>query len=366
MDMNTHTAKTISPLRLVAWELTRSCNLACAHCRASSERGPYPGELTPEEAKTLLKQIASFSSPIIILTGGEPLLREDTAEIARYGTELGCRMVLATNGTLLDETSARDLKAAGIKRISISIDGRDETSHDALRAVPGAFAGALFGVENAKRAGLSFQINTTITKRNAGELSEIETMVRDIGAHAHHLFLLVPTGRGSEMAHESLDAHEYEEILSHIYFYEKRAPYPVKVTCAPQYQRIKEELSREEGDKAESPNQTHHTDHEFASSTRGCLGGISFLFISHDGKAQPCGYLEVTAGDVRKQSVREIWEGSDVFLRLRDYSRLKGKCKNCDFVDVCGGCRARALYHHGDYLAPEPLCPYIPPKRLKE
>ena len=345
-----------SNLRLVAWELTRSCNLSCSHCRAASDRGPYPGELSSEESLKLLDEIASFSSPIMILTGGEPLLRKDLLEIARHGTKLGLRMVLATNGTLLDRKIAKKLKDAGIKRISISIDGKDERSHDDLRGVSGAFRGAISGIESTKDVGLSFQINTTITKRNLKELSEIESLAQNLGADAHHLFLLVPTGRGSEMAHESLDKNEYESVLSEIYNYEKAAPYPVKVTCAPQYMRIKREMAREEGREITS------FEHGLAAETRGCLGGISFLFISHDGNTQPCGYLDIQAGNIRERPIKEIWEGSEVFLRLRDFSLLKGKCKNCEYVDVCGGCRARALYHFGDFMASEPLCPYIPKK----
>jgi heme b synthase len=342
------------PLRLVAWELTRSCNLSCAHCRAAAGRGPYPGELTTEESLGLLEEIASFASPIVILTGGEPLLRPDLLEIARRGTALGLRMVLATNGTLLTQEIARELIAAGISRISISIDGKDADSHDSLRGVPGAFAGALFGIENAKREGLSFQVNTTITKRNREELSEIESFAQTAGADAHHLFLLVPTGRGAEMAADSLTAREYEAVLTDICRYETEAPYPVKVTCAPQYMRVRREMAADGGvSLASNP-------HGLAASTRGCLGGIAFLFISHDGKAQPCGYLEVNAGNVREKPIREIWEKAEPFRRLRDYSELVGKCGRCEYVDVCGGCRARALARFGDYLAPEPLCPYVP------
>lgn len=349
----------VPPLRLIAWELTRSCNLACAHCRASAERGPYPGELSTERSLELLSEIAAFSSPIIILTGGEPLLRQDIFVIARRGTDLGLRMVLATNGTLLERQTVRSLIDAGIARISISIDGKDERSHDSLRGVAGAFSGALFGIENALREGLSFQVNTTITRRNVAELSEIEALVRRLGADAHHLFLLVPTGRGVEMADDSLAAGEYEEVLGRIYRYEMSAPYPVKVTCAPQYMRIRRETAAREGTVIREGG------HGFAASTRGCLGGISFLFISHDGTTQPCGYLEVTGGNVTHTPVREIWENAEVFCRLRDYSRLTGKCGICEHVDICGGCRARALFAHGDYLAQEPLCPHVPGKKGK-
>jgi heme b synthase len=361
----THPTKTtvlspsVPPLRLVAWELTRSCNLACAHCRASAESGPYPNELSTERSLELLSDIASFSSPIIILTGGEPLLRDDIFTIARGGTDLGLRMVLATNGTLLKPETVRRLIEAGIQRISISIDGKDERSHDELRGVEGAFSGALFGIENARSEHLSFQINTTITKRNMAELSEIESLVERLGADAHHLFLLVPTGRGAQMADDSLGAREYEEVLGRIYRYEMSAPYPVKVTCAPQYMRIRRETAAREG------TVIPESGHGFAASTRGCLGGISFLFISHDGTTQPCGYLEVTGGNITRTPIRDIWERADVFCRLRDHSLLGGKCGVCEHVDICGGCRARALFQYGDYLAQEPLCPYVPRKKTE-
>ena len=296
----------------------------------------------------------------MILTGGEPLLRPDILDIAKRGTELGLRMVLATNGTLLDSKKALELKGAGIKRISISLDGKDEGSHDNLRGVPGAFKGALSGVECARGAGLPFQINTTITKRNAGELKEIEALVVRLGAHAHHLFLLVPTGRGRDIAHESLDKGEYEKLLTEIVHYERKAGYDVKVTCAPQYMRVKRELMEKDGIGFDAPE---NSSHGLSASTRGCLGGISFLFISHDGIAQPCGYLEVEAGNIRERPIREVWDESHLFNRLRDFSLLTGKCGVCEYIDICGGCRARALHHSGDIMGSEPLCPYVPKKR---
>jgi heme b synthase len=343
-------------LRLVAWELTRSCNLACAHCRASAGRGPYRGELSTQESLQLLEDIASFSSPIVIITGGEPLLRRDLFDIARRGKELGLRMVLATNGTLLDRGVIKDLLGAGIARISISVDGKDETSHDSLRGVRGAFAGALAGIEHSKAGGLSFQINTTVTARNIGELAEIQALARHLGADAHHLFLLVPTGRGAEMAADSLTKDQYEALLADLVRYEESAPYPVKVTCAPQYMRVKREIAAREG------RTITEAAHGLTASTRGCLGGISFLFISYDGTTQPCGYLEVSGGNIRQTPVKDIWHDAEPFRRLRDYSLLSGKCGICRYVDVCGGCRARALFSSGDYLGQEPLCRYVPGK----
>ncbi|MDI6755328.1 MAG: heme b synthase [Thermodesulfobacteriota bacterium] len=341
---------------MVAWEVTRSCNLNCRHCRAAAERGPYPGELSTEESLKLIDEIVSFSTPVVILTGGEPLLREDIYEIASYGTRRGLRMVIAPNGTLLDGPKAERLQACGIKRVSISLDGATPESHDSFRQVEGAFAGALTGIECLKGAGLEFQINTTVTQKNYPELPAILELAARLGAVAHHIFLLVPTGRGKDLAEETIQAEEYEKILH--WFYEQREKFPLqlKATCAPHYYRILRQRSREEG-KAFTP-QSHGLD----AMTRGCLGGIGFCFISHRGDIQPCGYLEVISGSLRKQTLREIWELSPVFKRLRDFSSYKGRCGRCEYIRVCGGCRARAFEKEGDYMAEEPLCVYQPKK----
>ena len=214
-------AKYVLPhtLRMVAWEVTRSCNLACSHCRASALRGPYPGELDTERCLRLIDEIAAVAKPVMILTGGEPLLREDIYTLAAYGDGKGFRMVLATNGTLVIEKTARRMKAAGIKRVSVSLDGPDAASHDAFRGVPGAFAGALAGIEAMRRAELEFQINTTITQANLAQISKIHDLAHHLGAAAHHIFFLVPTGRGKELAAQAVTPLAYEETLN--WFYEE-------------------------------------------------------------------------------------------------------------------------------------------------
>lgn len=345
-------------LRMVAWEVTRSCNLNCVHCRAAAQLGPYPGELGTEESFRLIDAIASFSKPVIILTGGEPLLRQDIYDLAAYGTSRGLRMVIAPNGTLLDAQKAARLKACGIQRVSISLDGATEVSHDRFRQVGGAFAGALRGIQILKEAGLEFQINTTVTQKNCQELPSILALAIKLGAVAHHIFLLVPTGRGRELKGEAVEGSEYEKILHWFYDQRERVPLQLKATCAPHYYRILRQRAREDGQKV-TP-QTHGLD----AMTRGCLGGIGFLFISHRGDVQPCGYLEVFSGNVRRQSLREIWEFSPVFLRLRDFSSLKGRCGRCEYVRVCGGCRARAFERSMDFMAEEPLCVYQPKGNL--
>jgi heme b synthase len=339
-------------LKMIAWELTRSCNLNCLHCRAAAEQGPYGGELVTDECLRFIDEVAAFSKPVLILTGGEPLLREDIFEIASYGTRKGLRVVMAVNGTLLCAGKAQAAKQAGIQRVSISLDGAVAEAHDRFRGVTGAFAGAMEGIRYLKEAGLAFQINTTVTKRNLGEIAHILQMAIKKGAAAHHIFLLVPTGRGRELTHEGVTPEEYEQTLTWFAEQDNKIPIQLKATCAPQYYRIIHQQGKAKGREIQGEG--------LHSFTRGCLGGISFCFVSHQGDTQPCGYLEVSGGNIRERSFQEIWEQAEVFQRLRDANNLKGKCGRCEFRVVCGGCRARAYSLRGDYLEEEPLCPYQP------
>lgn len=337
--------KQTASLRMVAWELTRSCNLSCSHCRASSKSGPYPGELSTEECFRIIDDISSFSRPTVILTGGEPLLRKDIFEIARYGKAKGLNMVMAPNGTLLSYDNVKKIIDSGIRRISVSLDGPDAASHDDLRQVPGAFVSACEGLARAKESGLEFQINTTITKRNEKLLPRLISMARELGARAHHIFLLVPTGRAKEMTGEELSPAEYEETLKYLAEAKKTSPIEIRTTCAPHFNRILIEC-----------------DPRGASALvgRGCMAGVSFCFISHTGEAQPCGYLEVKCGNVAKDGFKNVWSDSEVFNKIRDFGRYEGKCGICEFKAVCGGCRARAYEKYGNYLGEEPYCTYVP------
>ena len=349
-------------LRMVAWEVTRSCNLACVHCRASALRGPYTGELGTEKCMQLIDEIAAVAKPVIILTGGEPLLRGDIYEIAAYGDRKGLRMVLATNGTFVTEAVANRMIASGIRRVSVSLDGPDAGSHDRFRGVPGAFDEAIAGIAAMKRAGLEFQINTTITQANLARIREIHDLVHRLGAAAHHIFLLVPTGRGKEMADQAITASAYEETLN--WFYEEGlgCGIQLKATCAPHYYRIFHQRRKERKGAPEKKPAAGESGHPLHAMTRGCLGGIAFCFISHTGQVQPCGYLELDCGQVAEKGFAEIWNDSKIFRDLRDLSLYEGKCGYCEFIRVCGGCRARAYEATGNYLAEEPLCIYRPKK----
>jgi len=344
-------------LRLVAWETTRNCNLNCVHCRAAATCGPYAGELDTQAALTLLDQIAEVAKPIIILTGGEPLLRKDIFKIAKYGDRKGMRMVMAPNGTLVTKEIAVKMAESGIQRISVSLDGSTAQSHDAFRGVQGAYEGALKGIANAKAAGIQFQINTTITKTNLDQIPKILALAESLGAVAHHIFLLVPTGRGKYIVDQEIDAKEYEETLNWFYDQRDKTSLQLKATCAPHYYRILRQRAREDG------RSVTFESHGLDAVTRGCLAGTGFCFISHRGIVQPCGFLDLNCGDVTKQPFGEIWRHSQHFQKLRNFGNLKDKCGYCEYRRVCGGCRARAYEATGNYMAQEPLCLYDPAKK---
>ncbi|MGD2269320.1 MAG: heme b synthase [Desulfobacterales bacterium] len=351
---NPHKEIKTASLRLVAWETTRNCNLSCMHCRASATCGPHENELDTQAAFRLLDQIAEVAKPIVILTGGEPLLRRDIFDIASYGTQNGLRMVMAPNGTLITEKIAEQMIASGIKRISISLDGASKESHDRFRGVEGAFEGALNGIRLAEQAGIEFQINTTITKTNLSEIPQILKLATELGAVAHHIFLLVPTGRGKYIVDQEINAREYEQTLNWFYDQRQTTPLQLKATCAPHYYRILRQRAKKDGHKISFKS------HGLDAVTRGCLGGIGFCFVSHRGIVQPCGFLHVDCGDINKTSFADIWNHSEVFTDLRNYDKLTGKCGQCEYKRVCGGCRARAFEATGDILAQEPLCSYQP------
>jgi len=345
------------PPRLIAWETTAGCNLSCRHCRGSSTSRKPAGELTTQEAMHFIDEIAQMGKPILILSGGEPLVREDIYQIASYANIKGLSVALATNGTLVTPDVASRLKEAGVRRISVSLDGASPQTHDDFRCVPGAFEGAMRGIDVIKEAGIGFQINTTITKRNLTEIPTILDMATEIGAEALHIFLLVPTGRGKELENEEIPPAEYERVLNWFYDQQKTAKIQLKATCAPHYFRIMRQRARKEG--TEITVKTHG----YEAMTKGCLGGTGFCFVSSVGEVYPCGYLPALAGNIKEQPFGEIWENSQVFKDLRDPSRLKGKCGNCEYKEVCAGCRARAFAATGDYLAEEPYCIYVPRKQ---
>ncbi|MCL5985236.1 MAG: radical SAM protein [Actinobacteria bacterium] len=358
-------------LQIVAWEITRSCNLFCAHCRASAVLSQCNDELSTEDCFRLIDEILEVGRPIIILTGGEPLMREDVLQIAQYTVSRGLRVVMGTNGTLVTEKMSAKLKDVPISRLAISLDFPSAELQDEFRGKRGAYQAATAGIVNARKADIEVQINSTITKLNVSYLEELLSLALEIGAVAFHPFLLVPTGRGKDLESVELSPQEYEKTLNWIYDKQIELGDTMffKPTDAPHYFRVvKQRQKQGQGIVTLSSGKIafvagHNPVH---SITRGCLAGTGFCFISHQGRVQGCGYLNVEAGNIRRQSFRQIWSGSPLFNQLRDLSNIKGKCGVCEYKRICGGCRARAYEANGDYLEAEPYCVYEPVARRRQ
>jgi len=364
-------------LRLVFWESTKACNLSCRHCRAVPQKQLGPSELKTAEAFDLMDQIAEVAKPVFVLSGGEPLFRPDLFDIGAYGVESGFRMALATNGTLVDGKVAAHIADTGFSRVAISLDGAVPATHDKFRGLPGSHALALRGLRNLREEGVSVQINSTIAKHNVTELPALLDLALEIGADALHLFMLVPVGCGLEIApSEMLPADEYERVLHWFDDQSKTCPIDLKATCAPHYYRIRAqrlESDRRNGDMSgtfiapgtrakAAPSLLHGGGHgqHLSAMTRGCLAGTAVCFISNEGDVFPCGYLPVSAGSTRQLRFKAIWNESPVFARLRAPDELEGKCGDCRYQALCGGCRARAYAATGSFLAEEPFCTYRP------
>ena len=348
-------------LRLVFWETTAGCNLECVHCRRLDvAHEMMRSDLTTEEATRLVDQIAEVGNPILVLSGGEPLIRPDILEIARHGRGRGLTVSLATNGTLVTSKVARAIQAAGIARVAVSLDGARAETHDQFRRQLGSFHRALEGIGYLRWAGVPVQINTTVARHNEAELEAIHDLAADLGAVALHAFLLVPVGCGVQIAEDQMLSPEgYEAILHRFYDLAQRGRLQCKATCAPHYYRVVRQRAAAEGRHVVPAR------HGMAAMTKGCLAGSAVCFVSHKGEVFPCGYLPVEAGNVRRAPFGSIWRLSPVFASLRDPDCLDGKCGACEFVNICSGCRARAYYATGDYLAEEPFCVYEPRRKAK-
>lgn len=342
--------------RWLALELTTRCNLACIHCRSCSSMCARTPEFSFDEARALLDDIASYAKPVVVLTGGEPLLREDLFDIAEYGTSRGLRMCLATNGTLITDDVCERIKRHSVRMVSLSLDGSTAAIHDDFRQQPGAFAGTMQAIEHFRRHDIPFLINSSFTKRNQHDIAGVYRLARATGAVAWYLFLIVPTGRGKDILAELVSADDYEGILNWHYDMERNEDAVLmRPTCAPHYYRIYHQRSRAEGHREKRRNLSFST-----GGNKGCVCAQTIAFISANGDVHPCSYFPAVAGNVHRQSFRQIWEESPLFKSLRDFSMYKGRCGSCEYLKVCGGCRARADAIYGDYLAEEPYCSYIP------
>jgi len=343
----------------IAWEITRRCNLGCVHCRSSSkmEVQEHP-DFSFDQAKLILDDISAYANPVMVLSGGEPLLRDDVFDIAEYGSSKGLRMCLATNGTLVTQDICRKIKEADIKMVSLSLDGAKAETHDDFRNQQGAFDGTMNAIKLFNENGIPFLINSSFTVRNRQEIPEIYKLVKGLGASAWYMFMIVPTGRGEDIMEELIPEEVYDEILEWHYQVEKNEKdILMRPTCAPHYYRIVRQKAKEEGSQFKRRNLKFST-----GGSKGCLAGQLICLIDVDGEVLPCSYFPKSAGNVIKTPFNEIWEESDFFLKLRDFKGYKDNCGQCEYVNVCGGCRARAYAMTGDYLAQEPFCSYVPMK----
>jgi putative heme d1 biosynthesis radical SAM protein NirJ2 len=310
----------------------------CQHCYRDAG-AKVEDELSTEEGKALIDEIAKAGFKIMIFSGGEPLMRADIYELVAHAKFKGLRPVFGTNGTLITPEVAKKLKDAGALAMGISLDSVDAEKHDRFRATPNAWQGAVQGMRNCREAGLPFQIHTTVVDWNYDEVEELTDFAVKEGAMAHHIFFLVPTGRAVNIEQESLRAEQYEKLLHRIMEKQKQVDIELKPTCAPQFMRIAKQMGLN------------------MRFTKGCLAGTAYCIISPKGDVQPCAYLNIPVGNVRETPFSEIWRDNEVFNRLRT-EELQGGCGSCQYGSICGGCRARAQYYHGDYMAEEPWCLY--------
>jgi len=363
--------------RLIFWELTTGCNLRCIHCRASATELMSPDDLSTGECLRIVDQFAEYAPFILVLSGGEPLWRRDVFDIAKRAVSHNIRVALATNGTLIDEAMAERINEAGIVRVSISLDGADRNTHDSFRGHQGAFDAAIRGIQLLQALGISTQINSTVSRHNAHQLPQLVELSKKLGVDAFHLFLLVPVGCGLTIAEDqSIGGEEAEQILNWFYDRSLDSGMELKATCAPHYYRIARQRHAEArragtatSELVMEPRHAHAHRHghtagghptDLNQMTRGCLAGSGVCFVSHRGVVQPCGYLPLEAGDLRKTPFRQIWSESQLFSDLRDLSQLEGKCGYCEFKKVCMGCRARAYGMTGNWRDEEPFCIYQP------
>lgn len=342
----------------IAWEVTRACAYACVHCRADAQHHRDPRELSTAEALALIDRLADFGNqPILIFTGGDPMMRPDLFDLIAHANERGLRCSLTPTATALP-TRERLEKAhqAGIRRVALSLDAPRPEIHDEFRKVKGSWQRTMDILHRAQEVGLSVQVNTTVARHNAHILHEMVPFIEEVGAVQWSVFFLVPTGRA--LAEQMISAEEHERIFHWLYDLSKTAPFDIKATAAPMYRRVA--IERKRAEAAEGPITFQGAGFRYADGlhrpTKGVNDGNGFLFISHIGEIQPSGFLPVTAGNVRTDDVVEVYRNSPIFRDLRDPDKLKGPCGKCEFRYVCGGQRGRAYGLTGDYLASDPAC----------
>ena len=341
---------------VLIWELTQACGLACNHCRADAKPQRHPDELSTAEGKALLEDAAEFGDgQLVVLSGGDPLVRDDVEELIASGDDLGLRMTITPSGTgSLTADRIEAMADAGLKRMAVSLDGASAETHDAFRGEEGSFAETIRAVEDARAAGLPVQVNTTVCQQTVDELPAIRELLADLGAVMWSVFFLVPVGRGRIL--EPITPERADVVMAWLAEVSETEPFGVKTTEAPQYRRV---VMQRQGETATGGEKGAAPDPGVKRRT-GIVAGDGFAFVSHTGEVFPSGFLPESAGNVRDRPVTDSYRNSALFQSLRDRDRLSGKCGACPYRHVCGGSRSRAFAHTGDPLASDPLCPFVP------
>ncbi|MGC2109717.1 MAG: TIGR04053 family radical SAM/SPASM domain-containing protein [Candidatus Korobacteraceae bacterium] len=357
---------------IAIWETTQACDLACVHCRACAQPGRNPLELSTAEAKRLIDEIAAMEVPVFVLTGGDPMKRADIFELVQYASQQKVRISLTPSATpLLTRENIVRLKDCGLARLAVSLDGPTAAIHDAFRRVDGSYEWTLNAVRWAREAGLPVQINTTVTRHNLSMLDATIALLEKLDIVLWSVFFLVPTGRGQSI--DLISAKEFEAVFEKLHETSQRVLFDIKSTEAQHYRRFLLQRRTEARRRAQDPADPFHRIPQYAQmpvametadgigrAPRGINDGKGFVFISHLGEVFPSGFLPSSGGNIRTQSLADIYRNSPLFRSLRDSRNLEGKCGRCEFREVCGGSRARAYAVTGNMFAEEPCCVYEP------
>jgi len=347
---------------IVIWEATQACDLACLHCRACAQPLRSPLELSTEEGKELIDQVARMAAPLFVLTGGDPLKRPDIYSLVDYGTRRGVRMSMTPSATpLLTHAAVARLRQCGLARLAISLDGSTAEIHDAFRGVSGSYALTLDAVRWAGELGLPMQINTTITRRNLADFDSMVALLKTFPMVLWSVFFLVPTGRGQ--LQDLISAEEFEQVFARLADISRNVEFDIKTTEAQHYRRyLAQQRAAERRRNITTLSMPHGKPlgDGIGRAPRGLNDGKGFVFISHLGEVFPSGFLPLAAGNVRRQPLADIYRNAPLFKQLRDTSNLKGKCGVCEFREICGGSRSRAYALTADPFAADPSCVYQP------
>ncbi|OIJ18467.1 radical SAM/SPASM domain-containing protein [Anaerobacillus alkalidiazotrophicus] len=344
---------------IVIWEVTRACALKCLHCRAEAQYKADPRQLSFEEGKKLIDEIATMDNPLFVFTGGDPLMRPDLYELAKYAIEEKKLPVSMTPSATpkVTKKAIDQAKEVGLSRWAFSLDGSTAEIHDHFRGTKGSFDLTMKGIDYLKELNIPIQINTTVSKYNVDDLPAMAEKVKEMNAVLWSVFFLIPTGRGMEK--DMISADEHEEVMKWLFEIQQSMPYGVKATEAPHYRRVAIQEKKRLNLKATEGNKRLDT---LGRAPKGVNDGDGFVFISHIGDVYPSGFLPVKCGNVREKPLPEIYRDNPVFRDLRNKTLLKGKCGACEYKGICGGSRARAFALTGDYLESDPYCAYIPKK----